>query len=156
MTKSCFPESTTPRVSDNGILGVTTCGECGKQFTPANKIQRFCSSPCRQSAYRKSPAHDANRIGLRNQRLNRRNSWVRRRRAYKSLSFDGRDSGSLVASVPPLGMINLKQFSKVSGDLTVRNPTEKATAKRVQIALQDAFANEDHTPMVKEWSTFSE
>jgi hypothetical protein len=127
-TPTHAPEIETLRVSLNVENSVTTCGECGKQFTPANKLQRFCSSPCRQAAYRKSPAHFANLDGLRNQRRNRHNSWVRRRRAYKSLFFDGRDSGSFVASVPPLGMISLNQFSKIPGDMTLRPVSGKRGA----------------------------
>jgi hypothetical protein len=89
------------------------CLECSTSFTPASKVNRFCSSPCRQAAYRKSPAHRACLDGLKNQRLNRRNDQVRRRNKFKYLSFDGLHSGLLDTTVPSIGQLNLKRYAKV-------------------------------------------
>jgi len=62
------------------------------------------------------PAMSADSLAqLVQQRMNRRNSWVRRRRAYKALSFDGLDSGQMATGVPRLGELNLKKFSKMKG-----------------------------------------
>jgi len=37
---------------DNIIRNVTQCVECAKSFVPARSDARFCSSACRQKAYR--------------------------------------------------------------------------------------------------------
>lgn len=90
---------------------VTLCAECGTPFVPASKVNRFCSSACRQAGYRKSPAHQACLAGHKHQRHNRRMTWMRRKNAFKSLSFDGRYAGSGAVGVPRLGELDLKKFS---------------------------------------------
>jgi hypothetical protein len=99
-------------VDDQGVLYVT-CLSCPARFPYKGKNRRYCSSPCRQAAYRRSSAHRACLDGAKNQRANRRLSWHRRKNAFKSLTFDGLHSGPDAVGVPPLGEINLKQFSKV-------------------------------------------
>ena len=101
-----------PRPSD--VLGVTKECPCGTSFESHSPRHRFCSGSCRQWSYRQSsPAHRARLDGLKIQRLNRRNDQVRRRNKFKSLSFDGVHSGPLDTTVPSVGQLNLKQYSKV-------------------------------------------
>jgi hypothetical protein len=105
--------SAAPELSHPAETSLRLCLECSTPFTPASKVNRFCSSPCRQAAYRKSPAHRACLDGLKTQRLNRRNDQVRRRNKFKSLSFDGVHSGPLDKTVPSVGQLNLKRYAKV-------------------------------------------
>jgi hypothetical protein len=93
------------------------CPECQAPFqtfvfSTGRQQRLFCQDACRQTAYRKSPAHRKCLDGDRNQRLNRRNTQTRRRNAFKYFSFDGRYSGPDAPGVPTIGMLNLKQFSK--------------------------------------------
>ncbi len=94
------------------------CPECQTFFqtvafrTTGRQQRLFCSGVCRQAAYRKSPAHRKCLDGLKNQRLNRRNTQTRRKNAFKYLSFDGLHSGPDATGVPCIGMMKLKQFSK--------------------------------------------
>jgi hypothetical protein len=108
---------TAPIVSQPAISSVTAaCPECQISFWvivfKTGRQQRiFCSDACRQTAYRKSPAHRACLNGLKNQRLNRRNTQVSRKNRDKAFSLD-RYSGPTVDGVPSVGMLNLKQFAK--------------------------------------------
>lgn len=85
--------------------GVTLCAHCGIQ--PAAK--KFCSSVCRQAAYRLSPAHRKNLDKQKTARLNRRNRWYEAKMRDKSFGFDGRYSGHEDKTVPSLG--NFERFS---------------------------------------------
>jgi hypothetical protein len=51
---------TTPAVglSRNGDLCQFSCDQCGEAFTPTRSDARYCSSPCRQRAYRRRQATD--------------------------------------------------------------------------------------------------
>ncbi len=108
-------------VSSHVISSVTAtskvnCPECQTSFETVifrtGRQQRsFCSDACRQTAYRKSPAHRACLDGLKNQRMNRRNAQTRRKNRDKAFYLDCY-SGPTVDGVPSVGMLNLKQFSK--------------------------------------------
>ncbi len=41
------------------MTGERTCGGCGRSFTPENTRAAYCSSPCRQRAYRRRAKGDA-------------------------------------------------------------------------------------------------
>lgn len=113
-TAGTSPPTLEARPSPNPSVTATKCLHCEKEFAPKPN-QKFCSNACRQKAYRLSPAHRKSLQGQKHQRMNRRNDWTKRRRAYMSLAFDGRHSGSIIGTVPALGSINPKQFSKVAG-----------------------------------------
>ena len=93
-------------------LSVTLCQHCG--LNPARR--RFCSSACRQAAYRKSPAHDANLDRQKKLRRERRSRWTNERRRSMSMTFDSRSSGSLNTNIPRLG-----EFEKSSAEFQIRN-----------------------------------
>jgi hypothetical protein len=93
------------------------CPECQSSFETVlfktgRQQKTFCSDGCRQSAYRKSPAHRKVLDGFKNQRFNRRMAHIKRANAFKYLSFDGRHSGPAAVGVPPLGALDLERFSK--------------------------------------------
>jgi hypothetical protein len=89
------------------------CADCGFPFATENKQQRFCSSPCRQRAYRKSPAHRAQLDGKKQQRRNRRLYQHQEKYRACSIGFDSRFGGPINESVPSVGNLDLKQFSKI-------------------------------------------
>jgi hypothetical protein len=101
----CLPE----------VSGVTTkeCAECNSIFEPENKIQRFCSGACRQRAYRRSPAHRAQLNGKKQQRRNRRLYQHQEKYRACSIGFDSRFGGPINESVPSVGNLDLKRFSKI-------------------------------------------
>jgi hypothetical protein len=106
----------TPDVRLDEISGVTAaenCAECGSSFESQGKHHLYCSSACRQRAYRRSPAHRKRLDGLKTQRLNRRNDQVRRRNKFRYFSFDGLHSGNSDMTVPSVGQLNLKRYAKV-------------------------------------------
>src|SRR5438876_5424107 len=85
------------------------CLECKASFetmlfSTGRQQRSFCSDACRQVAYRKSPAHRKCLDGLRNQRLNRRNTQVRRKNRDKAFYLDCY-SGHVVDSVPSVGSL---------------------------------------------------
>ena len=79
--------------------GVTLCAECGTN--PAHR--KFCSSACRQAAYRKSPAHAAILARERHRRAVRRAAWQARKRLFDNshVTFDGRVSASRCSNFVP-------------------------------------------------------
>jgi hypothetical protein len=99
------------QVSKNVKDSVTVCS-CGVEF-PTQGNKKFCSDACRQKAYRTSSAHAAVKLGKKNQRLNRRWAWVKRRMRDKYLNNLSTLAGAEANGVLPLGMIDLNQFSKV-------------------------------------------
>jgi hypothetical protein len=124
-------QNVTPDVSLQPELGVTSvqpkldefgrmrwwlppkaCAVCGSSFDPLNGIQRFCSSACRQRAYRQSPAHRAVLDGKKQQRHNRRLYQHREKFRACSIGFDARFGGPVNESVPSVGMLDLKRFSR--------------------------------------------
>jgi hypothetical protein len=99
-------------IQQNANPGVTIC-LCGTEFPKAGK-KKFCSDTCRQRACRarKDPAARAAKLqGLKNQRLNRRWAWMRRKLRHKYLGRFGY-SGPSANGVPSLGMLDLHRFSK--------------------------------------------
>jgi len=86
-------------------------------FKKGRQQRSFCSNACRQVAYRKSPAHRAVLDGLRNQRLNRRNSYFQRKNAFKSIGLDVY-SGPEATGVPSIEMLELRKFSRERDSLT--------------------------------------
>jgi hypothetical protein len=83
---------------------VTLC-PCGK---PARR--KFCSSACRQAAYRKSAAHLANLKRLRDARTARRADHYQRCNRSRALSPLRGYSGPVPDGVPRLGDLNLKNY----------------------------------------------
>lgn len=99
-------QTQTPEVCPSQNSGVTTlCAHCG--INPATK--KFCSSACRQAAYRLSPAHRKNLDKQKSVRLQRRNRWVAAKTRDKAFGFDGRHGGHVNPNVPSLG--NFEKFS---------------------------------------------
>jgi len=88
-----------------------TC-DCGVVFTPVSEVNLFCSNACRQRVYRLSPAHRACLLGLKTQRRNRRVYQHREKYRACSIGFDSRFGGPVNETVPSVGMLNLKNFSK--------------------------------------------
>jgi hypothetical protein len=78
---------------------VTLCEHC--HTNPSTR--RFCSSACRQAAYRLSPAHRKNLDKQKTRRLDRRNRWVTARLRDKHFTFDGLFGGHINGAVPSLG-----------------------------------------------------
>ena len=105
-----------PVISSVTATSKVNCPECQTSFETVifrtGRQQRsFCSDACRQTAYRKSPAHRTCLNGLKNQRQNRRNAQTRRKNRDKAFYLDCY-SGPVVDGVPSVGMLDLKQFSK--------------------------------------------
>jgi hypothetical protein len=91
-----------------------TC-DCGVVFTPVSEVNLFCSNACRQRVYRLSPAHRACLLGLKTQRMNRRNHWVGERMRDKSFMENmAHLNGPEPSHKFPLGALTLKSFSKVT------------------------------------------
>jgi hypothetical protein len=106
-------QNVTPDVSLQPELGVTTeCAECGATFKSEGKHHLYCSGACRQRAYRQSPAHRAVLDGKKQQRRNRRLYQHREKFRACSIGFDARFGGPVNESVPSVGMLDLKRFSK--------------------------------------------
>ena len=105
-------KSTTLEVSPIAEMALRPCDECKTSFIPTSTVNRFCSSPCRQAAYRKSPAHRACLDGLKIQRFNRRMDCYRRKNKFRSLGFDGIYGGPVDVSVPSVGQLDLKRYAK--------------------------------------------
>jgi hypothetical protein len=94
-------------VSPDSNSGVTIpCEECGKTFIPATRRQRFCGNACRQSAHRKSPAHQVYLDQQKQRRLARRNRRFAEMNRDKSLSTLSVYSGPSV-NVLPLRLMSL-------------------------------------------------
>jgi CDGSH-type Zn-finger protein len=83
---------------------VTLCF-CSK---PAKK--KFCSSACRQAAYRASESYAANLKRLQNGRLARRQDQYRRRNKYRALNVIY--SGPFAGGVPRIGDLDLRNYLK--------------------------------------------
>ena len=83
---------------------VTLC-ICGK---PARK--KFCSSACRQAAYRNGASYAASLKRLRDGRLARRYDHYHRRNKYKALNVIY--SGPIAGGVPRIGDLDLKKYLK--------------------------------------------
>lgn len=94
----------TPDVSQQAEHSVTLC-PCGK---PARR--KFCSSACRQAAYRNSPAHTDNLKRLRDARRARRADHYQRRNRSRALAPVRGYSGPVPDGVPRLGDLNLKNY----------------------------------------------
>lgn len=125
-TKQPIEPTPTSEVPQPTKHSVTLRCECGLLFVAKSINNRFCSGPCRQRAYRRSPAHRSNLDGLKTQRLNRRNFREDRLNRDKYLGFDAHLSGPSVAGVPALGDIQLGRFSK---DSIHREPLRPAIIK---------------------------
>jgi hypothetical protein len=94
-------------VSTGSNSGVTKpCEECGKPFAPATPRQRFCGNACRQSAHRKSPAHQVYLDQQKQRRLARRNRRFAEMNRDKSLNTLSVYSGPSV-NVLTLGLMSL-------------------------------------------------
>jgi hypothetical protein len=82
-----------------GVTGAPgLCQHCCAR--PAGR--KYCSGVCRQAAYRRGPAHQANLNGQKERRRERRNRWYARKVRYMALTFDGRYGGYRDATVPRL------------------------------------------------------
>ncbi len=124
--------SQTPEVCQATNPSVTTCQECGAALPEKKRL--YCCNACRQAGYRKSPAHAACLASQKARRLQRRNDWTARRTRDMGLSFDGRMSGSVDKSVPPLGSILMPPATPSS------NGYSKEYLKRLsEIAAQEAL-----------------
>ena len=92
-------------VSPDAKDGVTQCLREGCT-NPAKK--KFCSSACRQAAYRNSEAHKATLAKNRDWRLKRRNAYFALKNYDRALTFDGVYSGP--SSSQTLGRGSLGRF----------------------------------------------
>lgn len=92
------------------------CAKCSKEFQPKRSSARFCSSKCRQSAYRKTDAGKAasQRQGerMKVRYAFRKSQRFARLNRDRSLSFDGRFSGPAVTGVPSLGSMPLPSYAE--------------------------------------------
>jgi hypothetical protein len=94
------------------------CPACSKEFQPKRSSARFCSSACRQSAFRKSPAgkearqRQGQRMKVR--RASRRAEHFVRVNRDRHFAFDGRFSGPIVAGVPSLGSLTLPSYAEAT------------------------------------------
>lgn len=87
------------------------CMECS--VTPVSrKSAKFCSNACRQTAYRKSPAHTKALKRLANARTLRRATWEHRRHRDKAMGVFRGYGGPEVSGVPRLGMLDLRNFKE--------------------------------------------
>jgi hypothetical protein len=102
-------------VSSQPELGVTTkeCAECGSPFESKGEHHLYCCGACRQRAYRRSPAHRAVLDGKKQQRRNRRLYQHQEKYRACSIGFDSRFGGPINESVPSVGDLDLKRFSKI-------------------------------------------
>jgi hypothetical protein len=118
MTPTCPTVDDAIQVCESVKNSVTaSCLECKSPFQTilfkTGKQQRsFCSDACRQTAYRKSPAHQACLDRLTNQRTNRRVEHFRRKNAFKSIGLSTAHSGPDAVGVPRVSMLDLKKFPK--------------------------------------------
>ncbi len=96
--------TTTLDVCQHAEDSVTLC-PCGK---PARK--KFCSSTCRQAAYRTSAAHIASLKRLRDARTARRADHYQRRNRDRALNSVRGYSGPVADGVPRRGDLNLKNY----------------------------------------------
>jgi hypothetical protein len=53
------PPTLAAALSRNGRLRQFSCDQCGRYFEPSRSDARYCSSPCRQKAYRQRQAIEA-------------------------------------------------------------------------------------------------
>jgi hypothetical protein len=106
MIDNALGKSTTVDVSQQAKRAVTLC-LCGN---PARR--KFCSSACRQAAYRTSAAHVDNLKRLREARKARRDDYYRRRNRDKALTSVRGYSGPAVSGVPRLGGLKLENYLK--------------------------------------------
>jgi hypothetical protein len=98
------PTAAAPDVCQHAEHSVTLC-PCGK---PARR--RFCSSACRQAAYRKSAAHTDNLKRLRDARRARRADYYQRRNRSRALAPVRGYSGPVADGVPRLGALKLENY----------------------------------------------
>lgn len=108
----------TPLVSQSTESGVTqehdaVCGDCGATFS-AKPHQKFCSSPCRQRAYRKGFSHAKQLQKKKRVRMARRAYHDHEKYRSCSIGFDGRFGGSVNDAIPSVGQLDLKNFKKES------------------------------------------
>jgi hypothetical protein len=91
---------------------VRICEACEKPIQSSSPNKKFCNNACKQTHYRaKSSARAANLQGLRNQRLNRRREWIRRKLRHRYLGKLGYE-GPEANGVPTVTALDLHRFSK--------------------------------------------
>ena len=119
-----------------GQIDPRLCLYC--QAQPA--LRKFCSSACRQAAYRTRPAHRANLDKQKKVRLDRRNRHTEEKVRDKALMFDGTFSGDTCDFLPKLGQF--ERFGKYAVDAPdvdrAAIAAETESAKHARFAAADA------------------
>ena len=95
-------------LTKDSVTNVCQRKECARTFI-ATRAASYCSSACKQAAYRESLAYKELLAKKAAQRLRRRNAWFKRKNRYRTFGLDCY-SGPVATDVPRLGMLDLKYY----------------------------------------------